>query len=251
VKAGGNITVSGLVEDGAEVSAGGDLAVGRGIQGRRTRVVAQASVRSPFVQEATVLARGDILLGNYAYHAQLRSGGEVIVNKGAGSRGGSLIGGQTWALKRIDAHLAGTLNGVSTVLVAGLDAEQAKHLDQLKHNIEECSAHMVRLLDHFGLTAIDVKHIRKMIAASVGPRRKILARHAQQLGQVVQTYRTLLAESSRLELQFSAHLQRAEIRIHEIAYYGVEVRIGGHKRRLRKEVEAPCFHVAGDQLLDN
>ncbi|MCC7263194.1 MAG: DUF342 domain-containing protein [Candidatus Latescibacteria bacterium] len=126
VRAGGNITVSGLVEEGAEVAAGGDLAVGRGIQGRRTRIVAQASVRAPFVQEATVLARGDILLGNYAYHAQLRSGGEAIVNKGAGSRGGSLIGGQTWALKRIDAHLAGTLNGVSTVLVAGLDAEQAK-----------------------------------------------------------------------------------------------------------------------------
>lgn len=250
VKAGGNITVSGLVEEGAEVTAGGDLAVGRGIQGRRTRVVAQASVRAPFVQEATVLARGDILLGNYSYHAQLRSGGEAVVNKGAGSRGGSLIGGQTWALKRVDAHIAGTLNGVSTVLVAGMDAEQAKTMDQLKRSIEECSTHMVRLLEHFGLTSIDVNHIRKMIAASVGPRRKILTRHAQQLGQVAQTYRKLLAENSCLELQFSAHLQRAEIRIRETAYYGVEVRIGGHKRKLLKEIEAPCFNVAGDKLLD-
>ncbi|MCC7263195.1 MAG: hypothetical protein IT369_11820 [Candidatus Latescibacteria bacterium] len=109
----------------------------------------------------------------------------------------------------------------------------------------------MRLLDHFGLSSLDVNHIRKMIAASVGPRRKILTRHAQQLGQVVQAYRKLLAESSHLELQFSASLQRAEIRIREIAYYGVEVRIGGHKRKLLKEVEAPCFHVAGDQLLDS
>lgn len=250
VKAGGNITVSGLVEEGTEVICGGDLTVGRGILGRRTRVVAQANVRALFVQEATVLARGDILLGNHSFQAQLRAGGEATVNKGAGSRGGSLIGGQTWALKRIDAHMAGTLNGISTVLVAGLDAEQAKHLDQLKRSIEECSTHMVRLLDHFGLTSIDVNHIRKMIAAAVGPRRKILTRHAQQLGQVAQAYRKLLAESSHLELQFSASLQRAEIRIREIAYYGVEVRIGGHKRKLLKEAEAPCFHVVGDQLLD-
>ncbi len=65
-----------------------------------------------------------------------------------------------------------------------------------------------------------------------------------------QTYRKLLAESSRLELQFGAHLQRAEIRVRELAYYGVEVRIGGHRRKLLKEVEAPRFHVAGNALLD-
>ena len=79
VRAGGSLTITGTVEAGATVGVRGDVTVGRGIMGRKTKVVAGGSVQAQFVQEATVISGDDMVLGNYAYHAQIQCGGKLTV----------------------------------------------------------------------------------------------------------------------------------------------------------------------------
>jgi len=74
VKAGGDITIVGGVDTDAEITARGNIIIGQGIVGLRTRVVARGNVRAQFIQEAMVMAGKDILLGNYASRARLRGG---------------------------------------------------------------------------------------------------------------------------------------------------------------------------------
>ena len=126
VKAGGAITIADTVESGATVASQEDITVGKGIVGRRTKIVAGGNVRAQFVQEATVRTGKDIVLGNYAYHAHLRAGGRIAVFRGIGTRGGSIMGGQSWARQGMETHIAGTRTGTPTTLTAGLDPEQAQ-----------------------------------------------------------------------------------------------------------------------------
>jgi hypothetical protein len=248
VEAIGDITIAGTVESGAKVTSRGDITISGGIVGRRTRVAARGSVRAQFVQEATVTANEDIVLGNYAYYAELRSGGKTMALKGKGRYGGGIIGGLAWGRKGIEAHVAGTRSSAPTLLVAGLDTEQAEKLDKVQTNIDISYQHIVRILKRFNLDQIDVSQIRHMIAAAVGPRRRILAQAAQRLGQLTQIHQKLVAARQALQETLGQAAQDVEIQIHEKVYPGVELRLGEHKLKITNEMKTCRFHVVEDKL---
>lgn len=250
VKAGGNVSVSGTVEPGAQVSSGADVSVGRGIVGRRTKVWAKGSVRAQFVQEATVSADQDIVLGSFAYHARLRAGGRVAVSRTTGSRSGSIMGGRTWARAGMEAYVAGSTGGTPTPLVAGLGPDEARVLDRTERDIESTSGHMQRLLEQFGLEHVYLDHIRNMIRAATGPRRKLLANRARQLGEFAQQYHDLLADRRRLRDELDTDAERLEIRVYDTAFPGVSIRIGEYQCKLSGPVGAARFHVDGERLVE-
>jgi len=70
VTATGDVTVAGGIEDGAEVDAGGELKIQLGILGSKTRVVVEGNITAKFIQEATVKAGSDILIGSYIHGGQ-------------------------------------------------------------------------------------------------------------------------------------------------------------------------------------
>ena len=250
VKSEGDITISGTVEAGAAVISQGNISIGRGIVGRRTKVVARGSMRAQFVQEARVIAGEDILLGNYAYHAHLRAGSRISVSKGTGSRGGSIMGGQTWVRQGMDLHIAGTPAGIATFLVAGLEPDQAEQLDKLKRSIETAQEHILRILKKFVMTRIDLTQIRNMIAAATGPRRKILAHYARQLGQLAKMHQQKLNERKQLEEKIGTASENTEILVRDQAYAGVVVRMGEHQRKLADDLQASRFHLADGELVE-
>ena len=250
VQADGCITIAQTVEPSATVVSGADIIVGGGIVGQKTRVVAQGNLRAHFVQEAAVRAGRDITLGHCAYHADLRAGGQVTVAKGAGNRGGSIVGGQTWAQQGIETHTAGAPGGPETVLVAGVAPEQTRQLDQLKENLDTAHAHILRILRQFDLARVDLVQIRNRIRATRGPRRQILARHAQQLGRLAGVYKRLAARRQRLEQQIGATARQAEIRINDRAFPGTLIRLGEHQRQLDEEVRSPRFHLEDGRLAE-
>lgn len=250
VKAGGDITVTGTVEPSAILVANGNITVGKGIVGRDTRVIATGTIRTQFVQEASVQSVQDIIIGNYAYHAFLRAAGKVEVMKSQGSRGGSVLGGKTWGFRGIDIFIAGTQMGTATILNAGLDPDLAKQLDALEQKIKEGNKKVVSQLEYFGLDRVDVAKIQKIMMASTGPRRKILARAARQLGEIVQAHQALLKERKELEEKMEKTAQDAAIQIKEIANPGVMIRLKKHKKKIEEVTTAPNFHIVEDELLE-
>ena len=248
VKAEGDITITGTVEAGSEVVSRRNVSVSRGIVGRKARVSAGGSVQSQFVQDATVICDRDLMLGNYSQHAALRSGGKIEISRGAGRLGGCLVGGESWGLRGIDAEIVGSPSHTRTVLSVGLDPKQAQKLDLLRQKIEEGNGHIVRQLDRFKLDHVDVAQIKKMLAASTGPRRSLLARSARQLGQALQINQRLMQKQSELEQSLEQGERQAEINVRSKVFPAVFLRLGRYEKEISCELPATRFYLKKDAI---
>lgn len=118
IRAGRNLIIEGTVES-AELFAGGDIVLKRGIQGNlKGKARARGSIYSNFIEQCEVSAEGNVE-ANYILNANVRAGGRVIVN---GKRG-SIIGGKVSALLGVDAYCIGNYVEVRTVVHAGFEKE--------------------------------------------------------------------------------------------------------------------------------
>ncbi|MGY8825803.1 MAG: hypothetical protein ACKVJG_18010 [Candidatus Latescibacterota bacterium] len=106
-----------------------------------------------------------------------------------------------------------------------------------------------RLLSHFGMSRIDVSQVRNRITAAIGPQRRLLAKKAHRLGEVVQLYQKIMTQRTTLEKRISSRANSTKIRVHNYAYPGVEIRLGEFKNLLKEKISAPCFQIRNDQLV--
>ena len=248
VEADEGITVTSSVDSGALVTAEEDIVIKEGVIGQRTRVIAGGYVRASFIRDARIVAGKDIALENYAHHAELHAGGKVVVSRDASGANGQLAGGHVWAHGGIDVHIAGSAAGVPTTLIAGLAPKQARELARLDRGIKRIYEHILHILQHFYLQRIDVMQIRNMIAATKGPRRQLMAGYARKLGELVQTYQELLAEQERLRQTISVAVQGVEIRVRNMAFPGVIIRIGDKEHTITEEIRNICFYLKDGEL---
>ena len=239
VKASGDVIIFGHV-DGATIAAGGNAIIGEGIYGRKTMVVTRGDVRAQFVNESKLRAGGDIVLTAYGTDATLRTDGSIWVGVPGGNVEGSLVGGRAWSRGGIEVAIAGGRNA-STELTCGLDPEQVRGMDRLNRQIEEGNKLIARQLSRFQMTTLDVAGIQKRLLASTGSRKKILARAAKQLGEIVQVHQKLLKERRELERAGSVGTRDAEIKATEAVLSGVLVRIGDQTQRIRDNLESTMF----------
>ncbi len=243
VKAGSSVFVFGSVDAGSTIVSGGDVIVGQGIAGRRTRVVARGQVRTGYIHDARVRTSSDILVGNHIVQGMLHADGVISVEQREGPRGGSISGGEIWGLSGIQMFVAGSSQHNHTSLTAGLDPDSAKKLDLLNRKLEESSKLIARHLGRFGLRKLDVKAIQQRLAASTGPQKKLLARAAQQLGEIVQIHQGLLKERTLIEESSSGGLATAFVNAEKAVFPGVVVRIGDSTREVKSPMKTSRFQL--------
>ncbi len=134
VQASGNITVQGMIE-GATVMAGGDIQVGRGMNGNSHGVLqARGEVRSKFIENATVTAGGKITCDTII-NSTISSDTAIEVTTGRGA----IIGGQITALERITAKSIGNQSNRNIVITMGSTANLLREkyeLEQKKWALE-------------------------------------------------------------------------------------------------------------------
>lgn len=233
VQASHGVHVGGAVEAGAQVRTRGDVRVGGGIVGNRTRVAAGGLVTARFVEDATVTAAGDIVLTDFASRAVLVAGGQVrVTRRPDDDRTGSVAGGQVWARQGLVVHTAGTGSATPTLLVVGLVRDQAEKLDRMTEGLQAAYGQLTRYLERFGLSRLDQEQIRNLIDAATGPRRKLLQATAERLGRVVHLYKVLSTSRRHLKEQIEAVVGSVQLEIQGRAYPGVEVRIGELRQTL-------------------
>lgn len=141
VEANGDITIAGLVES-AHLIASGDIAVAKGIIGRKDKseqlsclVEAKGSITTKFGQYAQFKAGKDLTVSNQLLHCHADVDGEVLVSNPSGSRG-TLLGGSITAGKTITAVTLGAKVVNSTRLnisgpLEGLQQQKKQLTDQL------------------------------------------------------------------------------------------------------------------------
>ncbi|HEY8491386.1 MAG TPA: FapA family protein [Dehalococcoidia bacterium] len=112
-----DIEIKGFVE-AADVSAGGNVTIRGGVNGRETgRIVAGGDVHARFIEGAWVQAGGSVVADNELMRSHVVAGGSVIVN-GAGT----LSGGEVRAGRSVQVRNLGSDMGVATRVLVGPDA---------------------------------------------------------------------------------------------------------------------------------
>lgn len=118
IRAGRNLIIDGTVES-AELFAGGDIVLKRGVQGNmRGRVRARGSVYANFIEQCDVTADKNVE-ANYILNANVRAENKVFVK----GKKGSIIGGKVSALQGIEAYQLGNPVEVRTIVHAGYEKE--------------------------------------------------------------------------------------------------------------------------------
>lgn len=140
IKASGNIEVYGVVE-GADLEAGGDVILHRGIQGMsRCRIKVQGNLVSKFIESANVFAEGNVSAESIL-NSQVSAHGDIIVT----GKGGNIIGGNVRSTTLIEATTIGTAMGVATSVEVGIDPTVKDRLKEIEETIKNKTAEINKL----------------------------------------------------------------------------------------------------------
>ena len=114
VNASGNVTIGGLVE-GSQITAGGSVMVGRGMNGNVTgSITAGRDVVCKYMENATVHVWGDVRMDSIV-NCDISARGKVVVKSGRGI----IVGGTVRAMGGIEAKVIGNRAGRLTILSIG------------------------------------------------------------------------------------------------------------------------------------
>lgn len=132
IRASGDIRITGGVE-AAELEADGSIEISAGIVGHNKAIVkAGKSVKSSFIQDATVEAAEDIHVSLSIMHSSIRAGRSVNCK---GSKG-LIVGGIIQAGERVTTRTIGNSMATNTIIEVGVLPELRNEMIQLRGNLK-------------------------------------------------------------------------------------------------------------------
>ncbi|MEE3234099.1 MAG: FapA family protein [Candidatus Latescibacterota bacterium] len=230
IESGGSITVSGGVESGTKLIAQGDVLVSQGIVGEKTTVIARGllslgKVQTKFLQNASLLAQGDVDIGSYIYNSQVRSGGKVIVHSGAGNRGGSIVGGEILASESITARLIGSATATNTTVGIIADPVSAIKLSKLEKKLTQLRNAIDHYLNMLGIRAFDSNRVKSILQRASEKRRSQLGGLITKLYQATRAQEQMNSEREVL-IEENKRIERSgHITAQGTIFSGVEVKL--------------------------
>ncbi|MSS71506.1 MAG: DUF342 domain-containing protein [Candidatus Latescibacteria bacterium] len=241
VRAAGSIVIRDTVHPGATITARGDVIVSKGIVGETTRVFARGSVHTRFIQGGSVMALGDITVGSHIFKAYVRTGGRVIVRAGDGERGGSIVGGQTYAGTCLEAASAGSEAGIPTQIGILPAPEAEGQLQKLNQGIGVCKTNILRILRTLGLRDVEAANLHHIIQRMPLSHQIPVKEMLEKLKHWVGAKEKSLAKWRKLHRECEIKLQRAEVRITGKIYSDVRVRLGDKTMTVTEELDHARF----------
>jgi hypothetical protein len=116
VKTEGDIRIKGVVEGAELISTKGSVLIGRGIVGQeKARILAECDVKAEFINEATIEAGHDVIVGEYIMNSIISASNEIRAVEGRGA----IIGGKCYAEKSIEAKTIGSTSYLRTEVKVG------------------------------------------------------------------------------------------------------------------------------------
>lgn len=148
IRASRNILIEGVVES-AEIYAGGDVVITKGIQGGQKGIIAaKGNVSAEFIEHSTVEAGGNVRSNSFI-NANVYSE-EMVVAEG---KNGLILGGNVRGLKGVSATVFGNEMETKTFVASGYsEDEYQKYLDahqrenEVQANLSEVVERMTEIL---------------------------------------------------------------------------------------------------------
>ena len=142
IRAGRNIEIHGSTSL-ANLYAGGDIILSRGIQGgNRARVSARGSVFADFIEHTSIDAGGSVQ-ANIIMNSNINAKDKVI----ATGKKGAIIGGYVNAIKGVEATNAGNVAELKTIIHCGYEAQTHEQLLNIRRQETDIKAKIAELVD--------------------------------------------------------------------------------------------------------
>lgn len=142
IRAGRNIEIHGSTSL-ANLYAGGDIVLSRGIQGgNKSKVSARGSVYADFIEHTTVEAGGSVQ-ANIIMNSNITAKDKVV----ATGKRGTIIGGYIDAIKGVEAINVGNDVELRTIIHCGYEAQTHEKLLQIKRQETDLKTKIADLVD--------------------------------------------------------------------------------------------------------
>ncbi|MDD6036281.1 MAG: FapA family protein [Lachnospiraceae bacterium] len=242
IDAKGDVIVHGVVE-GAEIIAGGQIVLMRGIQGMsRGKLFAQGNVISKFIESAEVVSKYGYVQSEAIMHSKVSAKTDVIV----GGKKGFISGGVTRCGQTIEAKTVGSNMGTNTLLEVGVDPTVAEEYRRLEKQIPELTAEKESAVQNIVLLAKKLKQGEQLPVD-----RLLMLKQSQKRVSEIETQ--LDEIDKRLEeLQDDMNMkENGMIRVEQTAYSGCKITISGAVYYVKTELSHARFiKERGDVKID-
>lgn len=223
IKAGGDITVNGLVE-GSRLEAGGSITISGGVLGAgEGKLIAGESVSAAFLNHAEVTAEHSISIKNFILQSFCRAGESIICHKGY------VVGGKLQAGTLIQVVDAGTDAQTKTVLEIESHNELLEHHHSLTKQIQEAK----QTLGKVNQLALALSHKFRQKGSLSEKEVELLKREKATEAELGKSLKDLENKLLEVEADLEA-FEQASIKISGTAHPNTTVTIGRYHRLLRQ-----------------
>ncbi|HJP29069.1 MAG: FapA family protein [Candidatus Latescibacteria bacterium] len=248
VKAGGTIAVTGTTEPGATLQARGDVIVGQGIVGEKTRVIAGGSVTTKFIQNSSVAAAADVTVGSYIFSGRVRAGaGAVRVENRGGGRGGSIVGGQVLAGTTVEVHRIGSPETDRTLVGIAIDPTLAARVTELRQDHQKLITATVRMQSAMRITSPnDREQLAHLLARTSAADLDKVEAQLQELRHMLQETEQVQAKIDVIEADTRRLLSGGRVHALQEVFADVQIQIGPAVRQMTEKITGACEFYSAD-----
>lgn len=232
VKAKGNIEVWGTVE-GASLIADGDILIKRGIAGKQKgKIIAQGNIVARYIENAEVIAQGDIIVGEAIMHSSIRAGKTIRIN----GKKGLLVGGLAQATEEITLKTVGSSLATQTELEVGINPLLREKLIELKNNLNKLNLDIdkiskgILLLERTGIE--NLPKDKQELLIKLYETKKTLEKNELELSQKLQEIEQEIKD-----------MDKGKVNVFNCLYPGVKITIGTATKYFKEEFKHSSFYL--------
>lgn len=239
IAAGGDVIIQGEV-GASHIKAGGAITVKGGVHGQSRGVLeAGESVSAKFIDNARVIAGGDLVVHDSLYNCTVLISGSLR----AVTRRGLIVGSSIHAGGAVEARSIGSQQGTQTHIAVGVDAASQRRLAELDKQIEEIASNGAKLdqvLASFRALGADPR-------ALPPERRRLLANAAEKRRALREQLEIARAERRALLHQLQQP-SKAYIAVYDEIRPDAHLRIGAARTVIARPLRQALFRQRGNEI---
>jgi len=233
VKVKDDVQINGILED-AFVEAGGNVLLKNGFIGKvKGLIIAHGDVTVKFCENVTITAGGDIYINDYVMNCQIQTKGTLY----AKSKTGLIAGGDTYAMKGIEANVVGNKSYIPTKLCVGVDMVTKSYLENNINSLEEIE----KILQKLSQRKLIKKDLPENMSDMIDSLNLIIRGKEEE-------NKKLLQESEEIEKNVE-ELKKGYIKIYNTVYPGTQITIYDKHMVLNEPQKSVWFQYSEEDIV--
>ncbi len=241
ITAAGDIRIFGSV-DAAEIKAEGSIEIASGIIGRnKALIIAGMSIKANYAQEATLIAKQDIIVNQSVLHCQVQSGSYI---KCQGQKG-LIVGGKLQANLGVAARIIGNTMSTTTIIEVGALPELRMELSAVSEKLSSCRSNLEKTEQALTL----LESIQKKGIGFSQEKSDMLIKLSNSRSLLNQEIHMLEVKHDELELSWEES-EKASVVATTVVNPGTKIAIGKAVKYINTETTGCHFFYEGGDIVN-